>query len=150
MEFKRWLALNVCACVSLTYSPSSRCFCFQQVFIAQTVLSGSKLEVLKLLLWLRFATWNQILDPWVYILFRRAVLKRISPKMDWSRGSIMSIYPTLSTSFRRLTRTSLGGTIDRLEHLRPNPDKARREDTPLPVQNIPVSSCSIEQTRTCI
>ncbi|XP_048038089.1 thromboxane A2 receptor isoform X1 [Megalobrama amblycephala] len=125
---------------------ASICWCPLLVFIAQTVLSGSKLEVLNLLLWLRFATWNQILDPWVYILFRRAVLKRISPKMDWSRGSIMSI----STSFRRLTRTSLGGTIDRLEHLRPNPDKARQEDTPLPVQNIPVSSCSIEQTRTCI
>lgn len=25
----------------------------------------------------RMATWNQILDPWVYILLRRAVLRRI-------------------------------------------------------------------------
>ena len=25
----------------------------------------------------RLATWNQILDPWVYILLRRAILRRI-------------------------------------------------------------------------
>lgn len=25
----------------------------------------------------RLATWNQILDPWVYILLRRAVLRKI-------------------------------------------------------------------------
>ncbi|KAI4882025.1 hypothetical protein NFI96_012518, partial [Prochilodus magdalenae] len=30
-----------------------------------------------LLLTVRLATWNQILDPWVYILLRKAVLKRI-------------------------------------------------------------------------
>lgn len=30
-----------------------------------------------LLLALRLASWNQILDPWVYILLRRAVLRRI-------------------------------------------------------------------------
>lgn len=26
---------------------------------------------------LRMATWNQILDPWVYILLRKAVLKKL-------------------------------------------------------------------------
>ncbi|KAK3562271.1 hypothetical protein QTP86_033352 [Hemibagrus guttatus] len=30
-----------------------------------------------LLLTVRLATWNQILDPWVYILLRKAVLKRL-------------------------------------------------------------------------
>ncbi|KAL0197010.1 hypothetical protein M9458_005550, partial [Cirrhinus mrigala] len=30
-----------------------------------------------LLLALRLASWNQILDPWVYILLRRAVLRRV-------------------------------------------------------------------------
>lgn len=29
------------------------------------------------LLMIRMATWNQILDPWVYILLRKAVLRRI-------------------------------------------------------------------------
>ena len=76
-----------------------------QVFIAETVLRGEPLRVRYLLLWLRFATWNQILDPWVYILFRRSVLKRIYPRMDWSRGSILTLY----TSVRKLTRASLGG-----------------------------------------
>ncbi|KAF4083159.1 hypothetical protein AMELA_G00136810 [Ameiurus melas] len=75
------------------------------VFIAQTVLSASKLDIRKLLLYIRFATWNQILDPWVYILFRRSILKRIYPRMDWSRGSIASLY---STSMRRLTHSSIG------------------------------------------
>ncbi|XP_041133138.1 prostaglandin F2-alpha receptor-like [Polyodon spathula] len=31
----------------------------------------------KLLLAVRMATWNQILDPWVYILLRKAVLKKL-------------------------------------------------------------------------
>ena len=30
-----------------------------------------------LLMMVRMATWNQILDPWVYILLRKAVLKKI-------------------------------------------------------------------------
>ncbi|CAM4662045.1 unnamed protein product [Leuciscus chuanchicus] len=118
---------------------ASICWCPLLVFIAQTVLSGGELKVRRLLLWLRFATWNQILDPWVYILFRRAVLKRIAPNMDWSRGSIMS----LSTSIRRLTRASLGGTGEQSENIRTNPDKTGREEMPLPVQNMPASSCSL-------
>ncbi|KAG1946246.1 thromboxane A2 receptor isoform X1 [Pimephales promelas] len=114
-------------------------WCPLLVFIAQTVLSGSELKVRQLLLWLRFATLNQILDPWVYILFRRAVLKRIAPNMDWSRESIAS----MSTSLRRLTRASLGGTVDRSDNIRTNPDKTGHQGTPFPVQNIPGSSCSI-------
>lgn len=136
MEFKRWLALCIPFIPLLLFSS-------QQVFIAQTVLSGSKLNVRHLLLWLRFATGNQVLDPWVYILFRRAILKRIAPRMDWSRGSIISLYPTISTSFRKLTRASLGGTIDRSDHVRPNPGKARQEDTPLPVLDATAASSSI-------
>ncbi|XP_059197519.1 thromboxane A2 receptor isoform X2 [Centropristis striata] len=91
---------------------ASICWCPLLVFIAQTVLSGSKLQIKYLLLWLRFATWNQILDPWVYILFRRSVLKRINPRLDWSRGSIMSLYPSFSDTVRRFTRPSLGSTTD--------------------------------------
>ncbi|TKS74393.1 Thromboxane A2 receptor [Collichthys lucidus] len=75
----------------------SICWCPLLIFIAQTVLSGSPLQIKKLLLCIRFATWNQILDPWVYILFRRAVLKRIYPRIDWSQGSIMS------STIRKLT-----------------------------------------------
>ncbi|CAJ1060802.1 thromboxane A2 receptor [Xyrichtys novacula] len=90
---------------------ASICWCPLLVFIAQTVLSGGPLQVRYLLLWLRFATWNQILDPWVYILFRRAVLKKIYPRFDWSRGSIMSLYPSLGETVRRFTRASLGNVL---------------------------------------
>lgn len=98
---------------------ASICWCPLLVFIAQTVLSGSPLRIRYLLLWLRFATWNQILDPWVYILFRRAVLKRIYPRLDWSRGSIMSLYPSFSGTLRRLTRASLAGSLAQDQEGRP-------------------------------
>uniref|UniRef100_A0A667XT85 Thromboxane A2 receptor n=1 Tax=Myripristis murdjan TaxID=586833 RepID=A0A667XT85_9TELE len=98
---------------------ASICWCPFLVFIAQTVLSGSRLQIRLLLLWLRFVTWNQILDPWVYILFRRAVLKRIYPRFDWSRGSIMTLYPSFSGTIRRFTRSSLGtATCSSLDHCR--------------------------------
>lgn len=89
---------------------ASICWCPLLVFIAQTVISGGHLRIKYLLLWIRFATWNQILDPWVYILFRRAVLKRIYPRLEWSRGSIMTLYPSFSDTVRRFTRSSLGST----------------------------------------
>ncbi|KAM3856055.1 thromboxane A2 receptor [Vipera latastei] len=53
-----------------------------------------------LLIYVRVATWNQILDPWVYILFRRAVLRRIYPSFK-PRPSIVSLYPVLNPSLRR-------------------------------------------------
>ncbi|KAM9357923.1 thromboxane A2 receptor [Symphorus nematophorus] len=90
---------------------ASICWCPLLVFIAETVLSGGHLKIKYLLLWIRFATWNQILDPWVYILFRRAVLQRIYPRLNWSRGSIMSLYPSFSDTVRRFTRGSLGSTL---------------------------------------
>ncbi|XP_010895856.2 thromboxane A2 receptor isoform X1 [Esox lucius] len=87
---------------------ASICWCPLLVFIAQTVLSGKGLQIRSLLLFIRFATWNQILDPCVYILFRRAVLKRLFPRWDWSQGSIRTLYPaSFVGTMRRLTRTSL-------------------------------------------
>nr|XP_056701306.1 thromboxane A2 receptor [Euleptes europaea] len=53
-----------------------------------------------LLIFLRLATWNQILDPWVYILIRRAVLRRIYPSLK-TRPSIVSLYPVLNPSLQR-------------------------------------------------
>ncbi|KAA0711939.1 Thromboxane A2 receptor [Triplophysa tibetana] len=117
---------------------ASICWCPLLVFIAQTVLSGSKLEVRYLLLWLRFATGNQVLDPWVYILFRRSILKRIYPRMDWSRGSIVTLYPSLSTSLRKLTRGSLGGTLRHSQHGREDLDGFRQGE-PSTVENTSAS-----------
>ncbi|KAI4896841.1 hypothetical protein NFI96_016902, partial [Prochilodus magdalenae] len=116
---------------------ASICWCPLLVFIAQTVLSADKLNVPRLLLGIRFATWNQILDPWVYILFRRSVLKRVYPRMDWSRGSIASLYPTFSTSLRKLTRASLGGTsrLGVAELNGQDSQEFKQEDASLPVQD---------------
>lgn len=85
-------------------------FLRRQIFIAQTVLSGAHLRVGKLLLWLRFASVNQTLDPWVYILFRRAVLKKMFPRLNWSRGSIMTLYPSFRDTMRRFTSSSIGSS----------------------------------------
>ncbi|KAL1278623.1 hypothetical protein QQF64_025296 [Cirrhinus molitorella] len=48
-----------------------------------------------LLLALRLASWNQILDPWVYILLRRAVLRRILQLLQPDRALF-----TPSSSYR--------------------------------------------------
>ncbi|KAM9762113.1 thromboxane A2 receptor [Menidia menidia] len=87
------------------------CWCPLLVFIAQTALSGGHVNIVYLLRWIRFATWNQILDPWVYILFRRAVLKRAHPRLDWSRSSIITLYPSFRDRVRRMTRSSLGSNL---------------------------------------
>ncbi|KAJ3598997.1 hypothetical protein NHX12_032960 [Muraenolepis orangiensis] len=44
---------------------------------------------LSLVLMVRIATWNQILDPWVYILLRKAVLRKLYLLLHgfWSPGS---------------------------------------------------------------
>ncbi|XP_028260284.1 thromboxane A2 receptor isoform X2 [Parambassis ranga] len=90
---------------------ASICWCPLLIFIAQTVLSGKSLQVKYLLLWLRFATCNQVLDPWVYILFRRAVFQRVYPRFGSSRGSIMTLYPSFRDTVRRFTRSSLGSNL---------------------------------------
>ncbi|NXP01289.1 TA2R protein, partial [Certhia brachydactyla] len=72
------------------------------IFIVQMVLQHlpSKARVLPtdtqemLLIYIRMVTWNQILDPWVYILFRRAVLQRVYPRLH-PRPSIVSLTPSL-------------------------------------------------------
>ncbi|XP_053145184.1 thromboxane A2 receptor [Hemicordylus capensis] len=89
---------------------ASVCWLPLLIFIAQTALKTPPVgfapnqiprETEKMLLiYLRVATWNQILDPWVYILFRRAVLRRIYPSFK-PRPSIISLYPTLNPSLRR-------------------------------------------------
>lgn len=81
-----------------------------QIFIIQTTLqqlrTGDPLPMLPgqtqqlLLIYIRMVTWNQILDPWVYILFRRAVLQRLHPGLR-ARPSLLSLYPVLNPSLRR-------------------------------------------------
>ncbi|XP_047444153.1 thromboxane A2 receptor isoform X2 [Mugil cephalus] len=107
-------------------------WCPLLVFIAQTVLTGSPLSVKYLLRWLRFATCNQILDPWVYILFRRAVLKKVNPRRDWARGSIMTLYPSFSETVRRFTRSSIGSNLGSAEMEETEKSKATPPSTSKP------------------
>ncbi|KAM5191000.1 thromboxane A2 receptor isoform 1-T3 [Callospermophilus lateralis] len=81
---------------------ASVCWMPLLVFIAQTVLQNppamspagqlSRATEQQLLIYLRVATWNQILDPWVYILFRRAVLRRLHPRLS-ARPRSLSLRP---------------------------------------------------------
>ncbi|XP_075854456.1 thromboxane A2 receptor [Microcebus murinus] len=77
---------------------ASVCWMPLLVFIAQTLLRSPpamsptgqlpRATEKQLLIYLRVATWNQILDPWVYILFRRAVLRRLQPRRSLRPGSL--------------------------------------------------------------
>ncbi|CAH2311110.1 prostaglandin F2-alpha receptor isoform X1 [Pelobates cultripes] len=56
------------------------CICWAPFLItmANIGLNGDSLESRKTILFsLRMATWNQILDPWVYILLRKTILKKL-------------------------------------------------------------------------
>ncbi|XP_044608577.2 thromboxane A2 receptor [Equus asinus] len=84
---------------------ASICWMPLLVFIAQTVLrsppamgpSGQlpRATEKQLLIYLRVATWNQILDPWMYILFRRAVMRRLHPRLS-TRPRSLSLQPQLT------------------------------------------------------
>uniref|UniRef100_A0A452RRC0 Thromboxane A2 receptor n=1 Tax=Ursus americanus TaxID=9643 RepID=A0A452RRC0_URSAM len=84
---------------------ASICWMPLLVFIAQTVLRSppamsptgqlSRATEQQLLIYLRVATWNQILDPWVYILFRRAVIRRLHPRLS-ARSRSLSLQPQLT------------------------------------------------------
>ncbi|XP_008581106.1 PREDICTED: thromboxane A2 receptor [Galeopterus variegatus] len=93
---------------------ASVCWMPLLVFIAQTVLQSppamspdghlSRATEKQLLIYLRVATWNQILDPWVYILFRRSVLWRFQPRLS-TRSRSLSLRPQLT----RGSVVSVGG-----------------------------------------
>ncbi|XP_035503641.1 prostaglandin F2-alpha receptor [Scophthalmus maximus] len=56
------------------------CVCWGPLLIHVMILSSRATDgpaSFTLLMLIRMATWNQILDPWVYILLRRAVLRKI-------------------------------------------------------------------------
>lgn len=57
---------------------NSKIFPFQVTMARIGINEGGSKETCETILFaLRMATWNQILDPWVYILLRKAVLKNL-------------------------------------------------------------------------
>lgn len=74
-----------------------------------------------LLMVVRMATWNQILDPWVYILLRRAVMKKIfmlfyccwgsqSRSLHRWQCSVLSSSVTSPSKYQRSGRLPLSDT----------------------------------------
>ncbi|XP_017572156.1 prostaglandin F2-alpha receptor [Pygocentrus nattereri] len=54
------------------------CVCWGPLLVTIIIITLQRQDAHgHLLLTVRLATWNQILDPWVYILLRKAVLKRL-------------------------------------------------------------------------
>ncbi|KAM4629820.1 prostaglandin F2-alpha receptor [Polymixia lowei] len=73
----------ICQLLSITLVS---CVCWGPLLIHVIMLSTRAKDEpasFSLLLVVRMATWNQILDPWIYILIRKAVLRKIFLLLHW-------------------------------------------------------------------
>nr|XP_020462763.1 prostaglandin F2-alpha receptor [Monopterus albus] len=89
------------------------CVCWGPLLIQVTILSArnkNENASSSLLMVVRMATWNQILDPWVYILLRRAVLRKIFMLFQccWSSKS-HSLHHWQCSMLRTSVKTSNSG-----------------------------------------
>ncbi|XP_026888146.2 thromboxane A2 receptor isoform X2 [Electrophorus electricus] len=57
------------------------CWCPLLIYIMKTVLSASPADPLCVLFYLRMASFNQICDPWIYIIFQAPILRRVERSM---------------------------------------------------------------------
>ncbi|KAM9848931.1 prostaglandin F2-alpha receptor [Aulostomus maculatus] len=90
------------------------CICWGPLLfrvIILTTKAKDELASYSLLMMVRMATWNQILDPWVYILLRKAVLRKIftllqscwgskSHLFHWQRSELCSSVETSNSGAR--------------------------------------------------
>ncbi|XP_037530676.1 prostaglandin F2-alpha receptor [Nematolebias whitei] len=84
------------------------CVCWGPLLIHVIILSSrakGESTCFRLLTMIRMATWNQILDPWVYILLRKAVLRKIFMLVHGCCGSKLH-------SFHRWQRSMLGSSVE--------------------------------------
>uniref|UniRef100_A0A673WHP6 Thromboxane A2 receptor n=1 Tax=Salmo trutta TaxID=8032 RepID=A0A673WHP6_SALTR len=70
-------SLDVEMMAQLTVITMVSCVCWSPFLVSSFCFHTVRQSERLVLLGLRMATWNQILDPWVYILLRRAVLRRV-------------------------------------------------------------------------
>uniref|UniRef100_A0A8C5H3P5 Thromboxane A2 receptor n=1 Tax=Gouania willdenowi TaxID=441366 RepID=A0A8C5H3P5_GOUWI len=70
-------SLDVEMMVQLVALTVVSCVCWSPFLLNQKPRASAMMKEGFILVGLRMASWNQILDPWVYILFRRAVLLRV-------------------------------------------------------------------------
>ncbi|KAM3619472.1 uncharacterized protein V6R79_008773 [Siganus canaliculatus] len=89
------------------------CVCWGPLLIHIILLSTraeSKPASFSLLMVVRMATWNQILDPWVYILLRKAVLRKIFTLLHSCLGSkFHHVYRWQRSMLRSSVETSNSG-----------------------------------------
>ncbi|XP_029286297.1 prostaglandin F2-alpha receptor [Cottoperca gobio] len=82
------------------------CVCWGPLLIRVIMLSiRANDESFSLLMVVRMATWNQILDPWVYILLRKAVLRKIFILFH-------TCWDSKSNSLHRWQRSMLHSSMD--------------------------------------
>ncbi|KAL7397748.1 hypothetical protein ABVT39_027282 [Epinephelus coioides] len=91
------------------------CVCWGPLLIRVIMLStraNSEPASFSLLMVVRMATWNQILDPWVYILLRKAVLRKIFTLFQscWGPKS-HNLYRWQRSILRSSTETSNSGRL---------------------------------------
>ncbi|XP_069550745.1 prostaglandin F2-alpha receptor [Brachyistius frenatus] len=115
------------------------CVCWGPLLIYVIILSTRAKDEpasLSLLTVVRMATWNQILDPWVYILLRKGVLRKIFRLFHTYWGSKSHYLHHWQRSIPRSsveTSNSGAGPSNCCCHGRPLPDTAIRSITPEPL-----------------
>ncbi|XP_047443670.1 prostaglandin F2-alpha receptor [Mugil cephalus] len=89
------------------------CVCWGPLLIHVIILSTSATDEsasFSLLTVIRMATWNQILDPWVYILLRKAVLRKLFTLLHSCWGSKShNLHRWQRSMLRSSVETSISG-----------------------------------------
>lgn len=112
------------------------CLICSQVTIIITSLQEKNEEAYShLLLTVRLATWNQILDPWVYILLRKAVLRRLCLLAQRFRSPCSNPGPGFRWRF-----SSLGSSVKASSPVSSRPDFIRLDGPFLPADTLITSS----------
>ncbi|XP_041720458.1 prostaglandin E2 receptor EP1 subtype-like [Coregonus clupeaformis] len=106
-------SLDVEMMAQLTVITMVSCVCWSPFLISISLLVGQfycggrgsshtlRQSERLVLLGLRMASWNQILDPWVYILLRRAVLRRVFRVLQPDTRSTLTQSSSCTTASRR-------------------------------------------------
>uniref|UniRef100_A0A4W5QN96 Thromboxane A2 receptor n=1 Tax=Hucho hucho TaxID=62062 RepID=A0A4W5QN96_9TELE len=93
-------SLDVEMMAQLTVITMVSCVCWSPFLVSSSGHTVRQSERL-VLLGLRMANWNQILDPWVYILLRRAVLRRVFRVLQPDSRSTLTQSSSCTTASRR-------------------------------------------------
>uniref|UniRef100_UPI0037E73850 thromboxane A2 receptor isoform X2 n=1 Tax=Semicossyphus pulcher TaxID=241346 RepID=UPI0037E73850 len=88
---------------------ASICWCPLLIYILVSVVTADPVNDAFVLFCIRMATWNQISDPWIYIMFQVSRLRRVK-----------SLYRE-NCAVRRSSPDQIPTAMDTLRHLEPDP-----------------------------